>query len=246
MIKAGLDIGSRSIEFVLFKEGQVIHMEKTETGINPLLQIKNFLSHPYDTLVATGYGRGLVQKNYPCQVVTEIKAYATAVRHFHPDLRAILDIGGQDTKAILLDEQGTMKKFEMNDKCAAGTGKFLEIMAMTLGVSLEEFGPLALTSQDDLTINNTCTVFAESEVVSLVTQGYAHSQIAHAIHKSVSHKAASLLNRVASSENKFLFAGGVALNPAIVKQLEKLLQKSIVVPEHPQYMGALGAALLAQ
>ena len=114
--------------------------------------------------------------------MTEIKAYATAVKHFHPDLRAILDIGGQDTKAILLDEQGLMKKFEMNDKCAAGTGKFLEIMAMTLGVTLEEFGPLALSSKDDLTINNTCTVFAESEVVSLVTQGYAHSQIAHAIH----------------------------------------------------------------
>lgn len=244
---AGIDIGSRTIEFVLLEGETIVSMHKCETGFNPLVQIKEFLStHQYSALVATGYGRQLVQKNYTCQIVTEIKAYATASHHLHPKTRAILDIGGQDTKAILLDESGIMKKFEMNDKCAAGTGKFLEIMAMTLGQSIEDFGALALESTADLTINNTCTVFAESEVVSLLTQGHSHSQIAHAIHKSVAQKAVSMMNRIASSEDTFLFAGGVAQNPAILNLLKKLTNKNIIVPKNPQYMGALGAALIAK
>jgi len=243
---AGIDVGSRTIEFVLLEKGQVLVKEKLETSVNPLEQIKKILAyHQFSKLVATGYGRQLVQKNYNCDAVTEIKAYAKALAHFHPCVRAILDIGGQDTKAILLDDLGQIKKFEMNDKCAAGTGKFLEIMAMTLGFSVEKFGALALEVSDELTINNTCTVFAESEVISLVTQGYSEDKIAHAVHKSVAQKAVSLLGRVCSQEEKIFFAGGVAQNPTIVKLIKQFSQKKITVPEDPQFMGAIGAALIA-
>jgi predicted CoA-substrate-specific enzyme activase len=184
--------------------------------------------------------------NFPCQTITEIKAYALAAKFLHPQVKAIIDIGGQDTKAILLDDKNNIKKFEMNDKCAAGTGKFLEIMALTLGVTIEELGPLALTSDSTLTINNTCTVFAESEVISLLTQGQSINNIANAIHHLVAHKAVSLINRVAPSEDTILFAGGVAHNPAVVALLKKLTNRNIIIPQLPEYMGAIGAAIAAK
>ncbi len=245
MQTVGIDIGSRTIEIVLLKEKQIVSMHKFETQINLLEQVKTLLA-TYDSniIVATGYGRQLVQNYYNCKIITEIKAYATAIKFLYPDAKLILDIGGQDTKIISLDSEGNIKKFEMNDKCAAGTGKFLEIMAMTIGVGIEEFGMMAENVNGNLMINNTCTVFAESEVVSLITQGYSKDLIAHAIHQTVAHKAVSMINRLAGNESTIIFAGGVALNKTIVKLIKKISNKNIIVPDSPQYLGALGAALL--
>ncbi len=185
-----------------------------------------------------------MQKNFPSQIVTEIKAFAKGASFLHPDAFALLDIGGQDTKVMQFNTQGKVLKFEMNDKCAAGTGKFLETMSMALGISLDDFGPLALNGKSDLVINNTCTVFAESEVVSLLTQGHSLSQIAYAIHKTVAQKSIQMIQRLGLAEKKVIFAGGVALNPAISSIIHDLSDIQSIIPQMPQYLGALGAALM--
>ena len=139
---------------------------------------------------------------------------------------------------------GRVKKFEMNDRCAAGTGKFLEIMAKTLGFDIEDFGPEALLAERDLTISSMCTVFAESEVTSLIAKGQDRREIARGLHSSVIRRAAGMINRV-SSDGDIVFTGGVARNPCMCKLLKEKLGCNVLVPENPQYVGALGAALLA-
>ncbi len=243
---AGIDIGSRSMEVVVLEDGEVVAFRQAETGHAPLEQAKTLLEGlSWDCLLATGYGRSLVAEAFQCTTATEIKAYARGARELFPDVETILDIGGQDCKVISLRENGKIKKFEMNDRCAAGTGKFLEIMAATLGFGIEEFGERALDGRDTLKINSMCTVFAESEVVSLISRGEKPEDIALALHASVAFRASSMLRRIGSSE-KLLFAGGVARNACMSKLLEKLLQHQVMVPEYPQRVGAYGAALLAQ
>ena len=161
------------------------------------------------------------------------------------EVRTILDIGGQDSKAISLNDDGKVIKFEMNDRCAAGTGKFLEIMAHALGYSLDQFGEEALKSKKDIQISSMCTVFAESEVTSLVARGEARQDIALGLYHSVVRRATSMLKKVSVKE-PVLFAGGVALNPCMHRLLEQALGKDILVPENPQMVGAFGAALLAR
>ena len=165
-------------------------------------------------------------------------------RAFFPDVGTVLDIGGQDSKAISLFENGKVKKFEMNDRCAAGTGKFLEIMAKTLGYEIEEFGREAMTAENDITISSMCTVFAESEVTSLIAKGNNRQEIARGLHASVIRRAAGMINRI-SSEGDIVFTGGVAKNPCMVSFLGEKLGRRVLVPENPQFVGALGAALLA-
>jgi predicted CoA-substrate-specific enzyme activase len=166
------------------------------------------------------------------------------VRAFFPDVRAILDIGGQDSKAISLFESGKVKKFEMNDRCAAGTGKFLEIMARTLGFDIETFGREALLAENGLNISSMCTVFAESEVTSLIAKGQSRREIARGLHTSVIQRAAGMINRV-SSDGDIVFTGGVAKNPCMRRFLAETLGRNVLAPENPQLVGALGAALLA-
>jgi predicted CoA-substrate-specific enzyme activase len=161
-----------------------------------------------------------------------------------PNVRTILDIGGQDSKAITLNENGKITKFEMNDRCAAGTGKFLEIMAHALGFGLDEFGVEALKATKGLHINSMCTVFAESEVTSLVAKGEDRRKIALGLHSSVVRRAIGMLKRV-SYDGNILFAGGVAKNSCMCRLLEDALEQKITVPQNPQMVGALGAAILA-
>jgi predicted CoA-substrate-specific enzyme activase len=153
-----------------------------------------------------------------------------------------LDIGGQDTKAILLSDRGSVEKFEMNDRCAAGTGKFLEVMAASFQVPLEDFGGFALGGRKGVAVSSMCTVFAESEVTSLVAKGNPPPDVALAVHESVVRRSVSMLHRV-SVKGPLLFAGGVALNPCIRKLLAEAAACKIVVPDEPELVGALGAAL---
>jgi predicted CoA-substrate-specific enzyme activase len=182
--------------------------------------------------------------SFDTPTVTEIKAYAVGAKRLLPEVKTILDIGGQDSKAIALNGDGRVIKFEMNDRCAAGTGKFLEIMAQTLGYSLEEFGVEALKADGDIKINSLCTVFAESEVTSLVAKGTPLQEIALGLHHSIVRRVVGMIKRV-SDEEPIMFAGGVAKNPCIHQMLEQSLDRKITVPENPQMVGALGAALLA-
>ena len=245
MICAGIDIGSRSIELVLVKDGAVIETRQTDTGFDPISQADKLMQGvTFDHIMATGYGRDLFETAYEdASTVTEIKAHAAGVRLEFADALSILDIGGQDSKAIRLNDQGRVVKFEMNDRCAAGTGKFLEIMARNLGFSLDEFGPAALTASKNLQINSMCTVFAESEVTSLIAKGQDRQEIARGLHLSVVKRAVGMLNRV-GAQSPVVFSGGVAQNPCMVNMMADALGKEILVPEHPQMMGALGAAVI--
>ena len=242
---AGIDIGSRTIELLVVDEaGEMKASLQADTGFDPIAEAKKLVDGVrYDRILATGYGRNLFEISFDAPTVTEIKAHARGARAFFPDTRTVLDIGGQDSKAISLFENGKVKKFEMNDRCAAGTGKFLEVMAKTLGYAIEEFGREALRAEKDLTISSMCTVFAESEVTSLIAKGNRRREIARGLHASVIRRAAGMINRV-SSQGDIVFCGGVANNPCVASFLAEKLDRRVLIPENPQFIGALGAALL--
>lgn len=243
---AGIDIGSRTIELVIVEAGQIIEKRQADTGYDPIQEARNLLNGlSYDCIMATGYGRGLFETSFEdVQTVTEIKAYARSVKKLFPDARTILDIGGQDSKAISFFKNKKVKKFEMNDRCAAGTGKFLEVMAKALGFDIGKFGEEALKASKDLKINSMRTAFAESEVTSLIAKGENRMVIARGLHASVARRAVSMLKRI-SINGGIVFAEGVARNTCMRHLLAESLEQEIKVPEDPQMVGALGAALLA-
>lgn len=242
----GIDIGSRTIKASALKDGQLLDYQIAESGFDPhrqsLEMIKKY--HP-DRIVATGYGRYLAHKHFAQEVITEIKAHALGARFFFHDCLTVLDVGGQDSKVISLDKNGKVLSFQMNDKCAAGTGRFLEIMAASLGFSLDEFGNEALQGKGDLKINSMCTVFAESEVISLKNHGALPKDIAKALHISAADRLIAMLHRIGSSDT-VVFSGGVAKNPCIVRLLEERLCIKVLVPSIPDIVGAIGAALYAE
>jgi (R)-2-hydroxyacyl-CoA dehydratese activating ATPase len=178
---------------------------------------------------------------YP--VITEIKAYAIGANSLFAQCRTVIDIGGQDSKVIRIN-QGLVDDFEMNDRCAAGTGRFLEVMANTLGYTIDQFSEEALTAANSVSINSMCTVFAESEVVSLIARGEKPKNIALGLHESILNRLMSMLGRV-GFDDEVVFAGGVAKNLCIAALLGKRLRKKILIPQEPQIVGALGAALEA-
>ncbi len=244
MISAGIDIGSRTVKLAVAENGQIVQTKKLLNSHNPVETCMEILRGvSYDTLTATGYGRHLLSNYLECNVVSEIKAFATGARYFNSSCSAILDIGGQDTKAIALADSGEVKKFEMNDKCSAGTGRFLEIMASALGFRLEDFSEAAVSAERHEEVNSTCTVFAESEVISLVTRGIPRNEIALGIHRSMVSRAISLLRRVQANGDIF-FAGGVALNRCMVSLIEKEMGCGLFIPNDPQLTGAAGCSLL--
>jgi (R)-2-hydroxyacyl-CoA dehydratese activating ATPase len=246
MRAAGIDIGSRTIEIVITENSHIVEFQQADTGYNPLEQVNSLLRGlSYDKLMATGYGRHLVEIAFDSPTATEIKAYATGIRLLYPETTTILDIGGQDCKVISLFENGRIKKFEMNDRCAAGTGKFLEIMAKTLGFEIDHFGDQALKSSQEIRINSMCTVFAESEVISLISKGVERKDIALGLHMSAAKRATSMLSRIGAN-GTIVFAGGVAKNKCMIYLIEQQLNQKIFVPDNPQIIGAYGAALLAQ
>jgi predicted CoA-substrate-specific enzyme activase len=246
MISAGIDIGSRSIEIAVLEDGVIRETRKTDTGFDPIGQAKKLIHDlKYDAILATGYGRTLFEIEHDAPTITEIKAHARGAVYFFPEARTVLDIGGQDSKVISLNASGKVARFEMNDRCAAGTGKFLEIMATALGFSIETFGAEAMTARKDLTINSMCTVFAESEVTSLVAKGENPNEIARGLHLAVVKRALSMLKRV-SQDGPVVFTGGVANNPFMARLLAEESKREIWVPDHPEMNGAVGAALLAQ
>ncbi len=243
---AGIDIGSRTIELVVVEGSEIIACRQTDTGYDPIAQAKKLLNGiSYDRIIATGYGRNLFKIEFDTPTVTEIKAYAKGIKALFPEAQTVLDIGGQDSKAITLYESGKIRKFEMNDRCAAGTGKFLEIMAKTLGFNIEEFGNKALNAKRNIQINTMCTVFAESEVTSLISKGECRAEIARGLHASVAKRAVSMLKRL-SSEGMIVFAGGVAKNVCLRYLLAESLGRDIYVPKDPQSVGAYGASLIAR
>lgn len=241
----GIDLGSRTVKLAAVRGGVLMDFQLTESGYDPHRQALAMLErYQPRRIVATGYGRHLAQKHFADQVITEIKAHALGARHSFPQCRTILDVGGQDSKVISLDKAGRVVNFQMNDKCAAGTGRFLEIMAGSLGFSLAEFGEAPFGSCLEVAINSMCTVFAESEVISLKNHGGVPADIARAIHLSVVNRLVNMLGRLGYGE-AVVFTGGVAKNRFMVESLSEKLGVEVLVPELPDLTGALGAALHA-
>lgn len=246
MRQAGIDIGSRSIELVVLENGRVVTSRQAISGHNPVERVKELLTDiTFDSMMATGYGRGIVEVAFDFPTITEIKAYGTGAAALYPGIRGVLDIGGQDTKVITLDGKGKVLKFEMNDKCAAGTGKFLEMMESTLGYEKNTMGAMAMSGKKGVEINSMCAVFAESEVTSLMAKGCDRADIALAIHQSICRRAIGMIHRQ-NIGFPLMFAGGVANNSCMVHLLREALGKEVIVPETPHFVGAYGAALLAE
>ncbi len=253
MKTVGIDIGSLATKIVFFEDSKLIdfRIERSTHDFkrighdlfDNLLQ-KNNLKRSDVYVMSTGYGRNSI--DVADDRITEITAHAKGVQFFFPEAHSVIDIGGQDSKAIVISKKtGNVIDFQMNDKCAAGTGRFLEVMAHALDVSLDEFGKLALNSKKPASISSTCTVFAESEVISLFARGISKIEIAGGIHKSIARRVAGMSKRIGVGP-PLVFCGGVAKNIAVKKYLEEELGFEIVTPKYPQLTGAIGAALIAQ
>ena len=242
----GIDIGSRTIKTAALIDGKLHDYQVAESGFDPHRQSLDMIrrSTSRQRIVATGYGRHLAQKHFAEDVITEIKAHALGARYFFPGCMTVLDVGGQDSKVISLDESGKVVLFQMNDKCAAGTGRFLEIMATSLGIPLSEFGDEALKGTSDIKVNSMCTVFAESEVISLKNHGASPRDIARAVHLSVVERLIAMLSRIGHGSS-IVFSGGVAKNHCIVQMIQEQLEVKVQVPSPPDIVGAVGAALFA-
>jgi (R)-2-hydroxyacyl-CoA dehydratese activating ATPase len=243
---AGIDIGSRTIKIVVIDHSaNILEKRYTLTTYDALSQIKRLIDGlSFDYIQATGYGRNLFQEAFKSSTVSEILAHAAGVRNLYPEARGVLDIGGQDTKVISLSKTGKILKFEMNDKCAAGTGKFLEVMALSFGIDIDDFGEFAMRGESPSNISSMCTVFAESETTSLIAKGEKPENIALGLHQSIVRRSVSMLKRQGIS-TPLVFTGGVALNPCMKHLLKQELNGGeLIVPVDPHLMGAYGAAIL--
>ena len=242
----GLDIGSRTVKLVVVEaDGSVALSRLLETTPDLLGDLRALVEEAgCASLVVTGYGRALAEVAFDATSVTEIKAVARGAEAVHPGCGTVVDIGGQDTKVVVLDGSGRVARFEMNDRCAAGAGRFLEIMAGALRYGLDEFGPAGLRGADTVTLSSMCAVFAESEVVGLMTRGRAREDIARAVHRAIAGRTAGMVRR-ASPEGPVLFAGGGARNPCLAAFLSEALGRPLAVPPDPQMVSARGAALMA-
>jgi predicted CoA-substrate-specific enzyme activase len=255
MITVGVDIGAATTKVVILKDSKAVAKAITRTKADPnlaaelvmkkALNIAELSKKDIDYILSTGYGRRTIE--FGDGTVTEITANVRGARFLGSPLgniRTIIDLGGQDSKAMSLDEAGNIINFAMNEKCAAGTGRFLEVMAAHLGVRLEDLGRLSLRSKKPIKINATCTVFAGSEVISLIAQGKKKEDIIAGLHTSIAKRLAALAREVGVKEVIF-FDGGGAKNIGIRKALENELDMKIYVPKEPQFVIALGAALIA-
>lgn len=252
MRTAGIDIGSISAKAAIIENGKILGTRVGFTGYNAanagrkifeeLLDQLGIEFSSIDRIVSTGYGRNSV--DFAHKSMTEIICHGTGAYFQNPETRTVVDVGGQDSKALVLDEKGKVKDFVMNDKCAAGTGRFLEVMARALEVNLDDFGDLSLRSEKPAKISSICTVFAESEVISLISKGEARENIVCGIHESVASRIYAMAQRL-PVKAPFMMTGGVAKNIGLVRILEKRFNSPIQVTDLAQVNGAIGAAVMA-
>lgn len=252
MIFVGIDVGSISTKAALVKDGTLVAESIIMTGYNASKAARHVFGEALSGqdispssvagIVATGYGRNSV--DFANRIVTEITCHAVGARYLNPEVRSVIDIGGQDSKVIALHQSGRVQDFVMNDKCAAGTGRFLEVMARALEADLDGFGRISLQADSPASISSLCTVFAESEVISLIAKGEKRENIIAGIHESIVARIAAMAGRVGLVE-PVMMTGGVSQNSGVVRAFEKKIGKSIEVSDKAQMAGAIGAALLA-
>jgi predicted CoA-substrate-specific enzyme activase len=248
----GVDVGSTTIKIVALDDKRNMAWHLLEDA-EPLVeqQVERLLGRARHVngspeeipLVATGYGRGLVQQ--ATRQITEITCHARGIYQELGHGGTLVDIGGQDSKVIRISDQGEVIDFAMNDKCAAGTGRFLENMARRLKVPLDQMGQQALTASEEVTISSTCTVFAEAEVISLLAHGIAVAPILRGLHRALLQRIVAMI-RMVGMVPPLMLSGGVVRNPAVAQMLAEEIGQEAILPRHPQLAGAFGAALMAR
>ncbi len=253
MIVAGIDIGSRAAKCLIMKDNEIISATIGDTGpesvktsyaaINRTMEGTGLKLEDINYIVATGYGRVLVP--FAKDNVSEISCHARGINYYFPSVRTILDMGGQDCKAIRCDEKGNVTDFVMNDKCAGGTGRFLEMIADVLGAQLTEIGDLSLKSKKEIPFNTICAVFAKSEAITHLRQGVDRSDILAGLHEAIAVRCLNLLRKVSISPD-FAITGGISKNKGMVAKVVEKVGLEPKQAKDPQLMGALGAALFAR
>lgn len=252
MIKAGIDIGAETTKAVIMSDGKVLARSITPTGLEQLGAVEKALAdaltksqlkrEDLKAIVTTGVGRKSIP--FATSDVTEIAAAAKGAIYLHPAARTVIDVGAEESRAIKVDANGKVADFAKNEKCAAGVGAFVASMARALEVKVEDMGKLSLQSNKDIPMNVTCVVFAESEVVSLIHAKTPKPDIARAIHDAIATRTTSMARRI-GMEKDVILIGGVAKNPGVLDSLKRHLQTDVIIPEDPEFVGALGAAILA-
>jgi len=252
MLTMGIDIGSAACKSIILQDGRdiagkaVIPLGTGTQGPQQVFELALDDAHvrreDLNRIMVTGYGRFTFDPADSQR--SEITCHAAGIHFLNPEVHTVVDIGGQDIKVLRLNNRGSVENFVMNDKCAAGTGRFLEVMARVLNLKTEELGALSMQATQELSISNTCTVFAESEVISQLSSGVALPDLVAGIHTSVAKRAAALAFRN-GIEREVAMSGGVALNQGIVAALSREMKTPIQVHELSQYAGALGAAIHA-
>jgi predicted CoA-substrate-specific enzyme activase len=253
MAVAGVDIGAIAAKAVVLEDNQIRGYAILPTGYDVALAAKKVLQQSLkkagltekdlQRIVATGYGR--ISVSFADEKITEISCHAKGASWLVPETRMVIDIGGQDSKAIRVDESGNVTDFAMNDKCAAGTGRFLEVMARALELPIDKFGRLSLKSATPCSISSVCTVFAETEVISLRAEKKPLEDIIAGIHRAVAKRIVAMMAPI-DIVSSIMMTGGVAKNVGQREALEEELGTKLIIPEEPQIVGALGAALFAQ
>lgn len=252
MITAGIDVGSKTIKVVVLKDGEVLArgqraagLEQAESATQCLKEVvaeAGIEESAIEYTVSTGAGRksvGQAQSH-----ITEVGADAVGAVHVAPEARTVVDIGAEEGRGIKVSAEGKVLDFAVNEKCAAGAGSFAESMSRALEMTLDEFGKISLESTKSIPMNAQCTVFAESEVVSLLHSDTSKEDISRAVHDAIASRVASMVRRV-GLEQKVILIGGVAYNPGFVNSLTRTLECELVIPKDREYVGALGAALVA-
>ncbi|MCF7792681.1 MAG: acyl-CoA dehydratase activase [Candidatus Cloacimonetes bacterium] len=248
----GIDLGSRMAKIVVLEDQEIFYLNVADTGVNPketakkllneVLQKKNLALSDISSIYSTGYGRNIVP--FSDIRISEISCHAKGVNYFFPYAKTVIDIGGQDSKIILLEKNGKVVDFAMNDKCAAGTGRFLEVTANILEITVDDLGKTADQSKEDIDINSTCVVFAESEIIGLIAAGNKPADIVNSVHRSIAKRIKNLMSQM-NWQKPVVFTGGVAQNLGMRRSIAQVLNVEIESPENSLITGALGAALYA-
>ena len=249
----GIDLGSRTSKIILLQNNEIVYSNIESSGVNPKKTAEKLLNDAILSLqisqkevlktYSTGYGRNIVP--FADKKVSEITCHAKGVNYFFPQARCVIDIGGQDSKGIVINSLGKVLNFVMNDRCAAGTGRFLEVAATILELTVDDLGPLSLESTQQLSINSTCVVFAESEIIGLISQGIKVVDIIDSVHRSIAKRTKNMIASMGCMP-PIVFTGGVAKNIGMKKAFEDILQTKLLVPKNSFITGALGAATLAK
>jgi benzoyl-CoA reductase subunit D len=257
VITAGIDVGAKYVKVVFLDGGKVVGRAKALVGFDvgksasdlfeSALKNAGFKRSDIKKVFATGLGRESVHSKPPVnaeEVVSDVVADAAGASHLVPTAKTVIDVGAEEGRGVKVGEGGKVKDFVINERCAAGAGTFIETMARALEVTVENMGPLSLKSTQDIPMNAQCCVFAESEVVTLIHSKVSKEDISKAIHDAIASRIGSMVLRV-GVEKDVVLIGGVALNPGFPPPLKKQLNADIIVPEYPEYVSALGAAIVA-